>query len=159
MPADVSHTQIVIRLLDEAARWLEGRGIRQWRPGAFDHRVTEGVARGEFYLAWQDSAVVGTFQVQSSDPRIWGADGDDDTALYLHSLAVAQSVHGKGIGCSLLSHAERLTAERGKSLLRLDCWAGNARLRAYYEAAGFTCVREAVEETWSCALFEKRVDN
>jgi ribosomal protein S18 acetylase RimI-like enzyme len=151
--------QTIVALLDGAARWLEAQGIFQWQPGVFGARVAEGVAQGECYVARRAGQTVGTFQLRASDPVIWGAAGDDGTAIYVHSLAVADNAHGQGIGRFLLRHAERLAVQRGKSRLRLDCWAGNARLRAYYEAAGFAFVREASEVTWSCALFEKQVQD
>ena len=38
----------VYRLLDDAAVWLEGRGIEQWQPGALPRKVVaDGIANGE----------------------------------------------------------------------------------------------------------------
>lgn len=45
-----------------------------------------------------------------------------------------------GTGRRLLHVAERRVAEAGRPLLRLDCLAGNERLKAYYLDAGYTVV-------------------
>lgn len=69
-----------------------------------------------------------------SDERVRGP--DDGQAGYLHRLATHPDVAGQGIGAQLI--AAGLTRERGRGWLRLDCDRDNQRLRAYYEALGFT---------------------
>ncbi|MET9800189.1 hypothetical protein [Streptomyces sp. NPDC006368] len=44
------------------------------------------------------------------------------------------------------SEAQRRIASAGRALCRLDCLAGNAKLRTYYEAAGYTVVGEQVSK-------------
>lgn len=45
-----------------------------------------------------------------------------------------------GTGRTLLRAAERRVAETGRTFVRLDCLAGNARLHAYYLDAGYRVV-------------------
>jgi hypothetical protein len=42
-----------------------------------------------------------------------------------------------GLGAALLGWAAESVRDAGRRFVRLDCVAGNPRLRAYYEAAGF----------------------
>ena len=125
-------------LLEEAAEWLTGRGIRQWLPGVYPaDRVARGVARGEvFVVRGADGALEATLQLQDADPEIWGA--DDGRALYLHRLTVARACAGRGLGARLLAWALAEADARGRALLRLDCVASNDFLRRYYAAAGFS---------------------
>ncbi|WP_219417630.1 GNAT family N-acetyltransferase [Pseudonocardia nigra] len=121
----------VLAVLDEAARWLAGRGVVQW-PDAFRPEWIEpALQAGEVWLAERDGAVVGTLTLQWSDP-LWP---DDGRAGYVHRFAVRRAA--AGLGPRLLAWAEDKVREHGRDRLRLDCVAWNRPLRAYYEAAGF----------------------
>lgn len=70
----------------------------------------------------------------------------------LHKLMIAPERQGGGLGLLLLDAAKQRVAERGGTLA-LDCWAGNAKLRAFYSAAGFRFHGEFTEEDFSVAAF------
>lgn len=149
----------VLLILDEAAAWLQSRGINQW-PHPFPRaEVERRFATGVVYLASVDTQPAGTFALFPTDIAVWGAQPPD--ALYLHGLAIRRAYAGSGLGRALLRHAEQIAAAQGKRFVRLDCWAGNAALRRFYNAAGFA-ERGVVEpqhdgERWHCCLFEKSV--
>src|SRR5262245_59633300 len=105
-------------LLDEAARWLTARGIRQWAPGAYPaQRVAASVARGEvFVVRGANGALDATLELAAADPEVWGA--DDGRALYLHRLTVARACAGRGLGKELLGWALAEAGARGRALLR-----------------------------------------
>lgn len=127
-PGDVG---AVLAVLDEACRWLAGRGVEQW-PVAFSPEWIEpGLGAGQVWLAQRAGAVLGTITVQWDDP-LWP---DDGRAGYVHRLAVRRQAAGLGAG--LLAWAAGVVREHGRDRLRLDCVAGNARLRAYYENSGY----------------------
>jgi ribosomal protein S18 acetylase RimI-like enzyme len=136
-PATAAEADIVIDVLDEAARWLVSRGIDQWRPGMFERSlVLEAIKSGEMYLVRRAGEVVGTVSLSWDDTLTWGATADD--AGYAHDLAIRRTVGGHGVGRALLDWAGRRAAANGKAFLRLDCDAGNAALNDYYRRAGFT---------------------
>jgi len=136
VPADIDD---VLDVLNEAARWLASRGINQWRVDGFPRDLIIGdISRGEVYVARCEHRAVGTFTLQWSDELFWpGASG---AAGYIHRIAVRRDVRGSGL--ELLKFAERITADTGRKLLRLDCFAGNAALCSYYERAGFVRVAD-----------------
>jgi GNAT superfamily N-acetyltransferase len=70
-------------------------------------------------------------------------------------LVVARSHAGRGIPLGILRFAESHARAIGHALLRLDCWDGNARLRAYYRDAGFAELESADEVGWRVRLFER----
>lgn len=138
--ADDADLSALVRLRDEAARWMLARGIDgQWRPGELgeDHfrRVTE---TGEVWLAEAAGRVIGAWELWWEDEDAWGP--RPPTAGYVHRLMVDRAGAPPGTGRLLLRAAERRVAEAGRSLVRLDCLAGNARLNAYYLAAGYRVV-------------------
>jgi RimJ/RimL family protein N-acetyltransferase len=149
-PAELEHVRSV---LEEASAWLRSRGIDQWPVRWPDEWIVPGVEAGTTWLARRDRDVVGTITLQWDDPVFWG--DQPAVAGYVHRLAVRRVA--AGAGTALLAWAEHEVVRAGRELLRLDCWTGNDRLRAYYEAAGFTYVGDTVEETWTASRYEKRV--
>jgi GNAT superfamily N-acetyltransferase len=123
----------VLTVLDEAAAWLEGRGVRQW-PSRFEASWVEGaVKRGETWLVMVGGTVSGTVTLGLSDPVWDGVPGAP--ALYVHRMAVRRPA--AGLGAVILRWAAGAARQQGREALRLDCVSSNSRLRAYYQAAGF----------------------
>jgi GNAT superfamily N-acetyltransferase len=77
----------------------------------------------------------------STAPRWW-----------LQKLMIAPERQGNGLGVLLLAAAKQRVAERGGTIM-LDCWSGNAKLRAFYSAAGFHFHGEFFEEDFTVAAF------
>jgi GNAT superfamily N-acetyltransferase len=158
--ATLAEADLLYEMHEDVARWLWARGIRQWEPGELRRdRLIWHIARGAAYLACHDGEPAGMVIVQDSDEITWGAQSDD--ALYLHALCARRQFSGRGVGRAILRWAEEQVAVRGRIYLRLDCMAENARLRAYYEDAGY---RYVGEKTWEddpslrSSLYEKRVE-
>ncbi len=153
--ADEASLAAFVAVHEEAAAWLWERGIRQWRPGEFTvealHRLL--ASGGEVYLARRDGAPAGGFTLQWEDAAVWGAQPPD--AGYLHALCVRRADARQVLGAALLDHASQHVAATGRSWLRLDCWAGNAALRAYYEGQGFTLRGLAEKNVYEVALYER----
>jgi Acetyltransferase (GNAT) family len=122
----------VLSVLDEAAGWLEARGISQW-PARFEAAwVQEALSRGETWLVEVGGKVAGTVTVDWSD-RLWADVAG--TAGYVHRMAVRR--WATGLGAVILGWAADSARQRGVDALRLDCVKSNDRLRSYYEARGF----------------------
>jgi GNAT superfamily N-acetyltransferase len=122
----------VLSVLDEAAAWLQERGIAQWPAGFEASWVEDAIRRGETWLVAADGAIAATVTLDWSDPVWLDAGG---SAAYVHRMAVRR--HAAGLGSVILAWAADVARRRGCGALRLDCVASNGRLRAYYEAAGF----------------------
>ncbi|OLT15757.1 hypothetical protein BJF78_16090 [Pseudonocardia sp. CNS-139] len=129
--AAAADVDVVIGVLDESAAWLAARGVVQWPPAFRPEWLEPALRDGDVWLAERDGAAVATVTLQWAD-RLWP---DDGRAGYVHRFAVCR--RAAGLGPELLAWAAGATRDRGRDLLRLDCDAGNARLRRYYEAAGF----------------------
>jgi GNAT superfamily N-acetyltransferase len=113
-----------------------GPGTRASTWGREFPDVIRDLPAGLVHLARLDGRPVATFVLRWSDELVWGP--DDGQADYLHRLATHPDVAGRRIGAQLITAAADLTRERGRRWLRLDCDRDNQRLRAYYEALGFT---------------------
>ncbi|MGN9757968.1 GNAT family N-acetyltransferase [Streptomyces sp. SD31] len=139
-PATDADPPTLVRLRDDAARWMAAWGITgQWRPGelAEDH-FRQVMEHGEVWLAEAGGRVVGAWELWWEDEAAWGA--RPPVAGYVHRLMVDRSTAAPGTGLRLLRAAERRVAEAGRTCVRLDCLAGNAQLNAYYRDAGYRVV-------------------
>ena len=130
----------LVRLRDDAARWMLTRGITaQWRPGELDEdHFRQVMTIGEVWLAEADTRLVGAWELWWEDEDAWGT--QPPVAGYVHRLMVDRSSAAPGAGRLLLQAAERRVAEAGRALVRLDCVAGNTALNAYYLNAGYQAV-------------------
>ena len=110
-PARAQDTPTILSILNEAAAWLQERGIQQW-PGSFEPVGLEpALGNRDVWLAEDDGTAVGTISVTWSDP-LWPADG---TAGYVHRLAVQRRMCG--LGTWLLDRANTLATAGGRSTL------------------------------------------
>ncbi len=147
---------IVIKIIGEAAAWLQAKGIDQWPSPPNEHwqrRTAEAVSRGEYHLAYEGKKPVGTFQL-TWDDAYWL---DDGLAGYVHRLAIRDHKHDQGLGDVLLERAIALIRRQERRFIRLDVAAKNQRLRRYYESRGFVCRGQVEDHDYLGALYEKKL--
>lgn len=135
--AQPDESALVAGVLSAAAAKLADRGMPLWTSAEVSEAaVSPHVRSGLYHLALDEGEPVGVFRLQLEDPAFW-PDMPQGSAAYLHKLAVVPHRQGCGLAHALLHHAVRLTRQKGRRYLRLDCMAGRARLRAVYEEFGF----------------------
>jgi len=139
-PADETDLTALVRLRDDAARWMLAHGITgQWRPGELDEEHFRRIMKqGEVWLAEVGGRIAGAWELWWEDEAAWGP--QPPAAGYMHRLMVDRDVAAPGTGRLLLGAAERRVAATGRTCVRLDCLAGNAQLNAYYQQAGYRVV-------------------
>lgn len=165
-----SHADLpaILAIFDHAVEWLVAKGItEQWGTTPFSQlgergqgRFTRWIDNDLFYIAKVGDQVVGTIVINPEPPPYTVSDWNTPrNALYIEAFATERRYEGHGIGERLLSWAANQARQRGIEWLRLDCWAGNPDLRAYYRGKGFTecgsC--SANNGAWTGTLFEKQL--
>lgn len=147
-PATAFELRDVLAVLDEAAAWLQDIGVTEQWPAVISQdegwvaRVSRFVSEGRFFVARAGDTAVGVFHLRDEagldgGPSAWWLwEEQAQPSLYLFTLAVRRSVAGRGVAAAMLDWAFDSAQQRGR-VLRLDCWAGNHKLRRYYTAAGF----------------------
>ncbi len=157
----------IIALFDDALAWLTQRGITgQWGTTPFSALPTMRehfgalIDRGAMFVARSDHGLIGTVAVGPHVPAyaLPVVEGLLGVAYYLEALATARRHKGHAIGQALLRWAESRARQQGASYLRLDCWAGNPALCAYYEREGFAPLARFDVGDWQGQLFEKGLD-
>lgn len=152
---------VTIAILREAADWLEGRGIHQWYHWYMDvggEMLRDRLENHEVYLFRLYDSTVGTLTIQWSDPEVWGDQGEDGQAGYIHGMAIKRSVAGRRVGEQMLEWAIATIAARGRRCARLDAMASNGALCGYYERRGFQPIGTALlPGNFTTRLFERQV--
>ena len=134
-PADPGDAEGLFALREAAARWLVGRGIRQWLPGEVDLRtVREQIDAGEWFLHRRAGRVPVALRFLWSDPAFCGQ--RPDHAAYVHGLMIDRRHAGEGLGAAALRWAEKRARGAGRTFLRLDHAADNPGLARYYRELG-----------------------
>ncbi|MFG3531007.1 GNAT family N-acetyltransferase [Streptomyces sp. NPDC047917] len=138
--ADETDLPTLVRLRDDAARWMLARGITgQWQPGELDEgHFRRIMADGEVWIAEADGRPAGAWELWWADEDAWGP--QPPVAGYVHRLMVDRVGARPGTGLRLLRAAEQRVAAAGRAFVRLDCLAGNTTLSAYYVNDGYRVV-------------------
>ena len=159
-PARPEHFEVAVDILEQAAGWLQVRGLDGWSPGMFRDPggrgrrfLHEALEAGNLHLAWRGGRAVATVTVQWDDQLFWP--DEPPVAGYVHRLAVANREHGHGLGGDLLAWAEGEAVAGGKAFLRLDCAADDSGIKRYYERAGFLHVRDLSVADIRVSLYQK----
>ncbi len=156
--------EAALTILIKAAHALQARGIAQWTDEqALERDVTVDIFHHKTYLAFllpDHRRPVATISLRREPSEAWlpfVQPGEPDS-YYIHRFAVDPAHAGQGIGRELLDWtAAESVKNHGDILLRLDCWAGNTRLRRYYAEAGYKYLGEGLEGDWKVAFFERRL--
>lgn len=152
--ATEADVEAVVELLNEAADRLHARGISQWSPGWMTTgRMAPMINRGETWMVHDGKGrLAATVSLSpDADSDFWRPDETTTPALYLNKLASRQS----GSGAWAVEWARHYAGSLGYPVLRLDAWATNEELHAYYRRQGWTHLRTMqVPGRNSGALFE-----
>jgi ribosomal protein S18 acetylase RimI-like enzyme len=104
-----------------------------------DAVILAEIAAGRVYRVLDGDVLAGVFSVAYEDPAIWG-EHERGAHLYLHRIARAAAYGGRGLLDVVLAWARAHAHAKGRAGLRMDTWASNTALIAYYERRGFRLV-------------------
>jgi protein-tyrosine phosphatase len=160
-PANPAESDLVLEILDDAARWLVARGIRQWDSPPADglvRLILQDIRSGLVYLIIKAGSgeIAGTFRLTWNGQPRWTDDAD---AGYLYSLALRPQHIGEGIGTATVDWVIKHLVGLGKDRLRVDCISTNQRLRTWYETQGFINRGVIKDGSYELALYELDLSN
>ena len=160
-PAKESDIPAVLSLIATRVHWMDEVGIQQWNATDYltvypEEYYLSCQQNGELYLYEDNSVITGAFVLFDKDVR-WQDNDEVSDACYLHNLATDPAV--KGLGRFLIAKAEKVTVQRGRRRLRLDCAVDNPFLNTYYEELGYKLRGECIDGAYIGNLREKILQN
>jgi ribosomal protein S18 acetylase RimI-like enzyme len=131
-------------LADVRAAYEHGRTTQRdqgsivW-PEFSDAAILGEIEARQLFRIVDGDAIVGVFSVAYEDAAIWGPH-ERGTHLYLHRIARAAAFPGRGLMDAILTWADERCKALRRSGIRMDTWASNTALIAFYERRGFRLV-------------------
>jgi GNAT superfamily N-acetyltransferase len=153
--AGAGDVELIRQMLVEAAEWMQGEGIEQWKPEQFT--VDEIMTYFEYrmiFLALDGEKPAGMFTLQDTDPSYWKTN-DDPNYYYLHRLTVSLPYRRFGLGTAFLDWASNKASSEGKKGLRLDCRRSNLKLNRFYQKQGFKFMGVTEKQEQFFNLYER----
>jgi ribosomal protein S18 acetylase RimI-like enzyme len=134
-PADLP----AVRAAYEYGRAIQiQQGSVVW-PEFTDAAILGEIEAGHLLRVSVDDTLAGVFSVAYDDAAIWG-EHERGAHIYLHRIARAAEYRGRGLIEAVLTWARARCLALGRTGLRMDTWASNAPLIAYYQRLGFDLV-------------------
>lgn len=128
----------ILFLFEEAMKWQGKKGYKVWN--AIDKNgLKNDITHNLQYKITKDKSILCIFSVQYNDPFIW-RERDKNNAIYLHRIVVNPKSKGLKMFKKVLTWAKEHAAQKNLHYIRMDTWADNAQLIAYYKSFGFTII-------------------
>jgi ribosomal protein S18 acetylase RimI-like enzyme len=160
--ASAADLHAVIALVRSCIEHMRSQGIEQWDDiyPSRDRLSSDGAAGSLYVAGLPEQEIVAVFALDSrQDPEYATVPWTliDDRIGVVHRLMVDPRFQGRGVARELMMIVERLAAELGYAVIRLDAFSLNpAALRLYrglgYHEAGAVTLRKGVFR-----VFEKRL--
>lgn len=125
--------------LFEQAMALQGKnGYKVWE-GIDRIALQKEIEHGLQYKIVKDNDILCIFSIQHKDPFIW-RDRDKGDAIYLHRIVVNPLFKGQRQFQKVLDWAKQSARQNNLKFVRMDTWANNPKIIAYYKSFGFALV-------------------
>ena len=135
-------------VLNEAKEELNKKGIEQWKEGWNINDLKRKCKKGLFYVYYYEGNIIGCYCLERNPDIEWI---EDKEFTYLSLLCLLPDYQGKGLGKILVQNA----FENSSKIVYLDCWAGNNKLKLFYENNGFKYVKDKKEKDYFVSIYKK----
>lgn len=126
----------MVMVLFQKAMALQGKnGYKVWTD-IDEAGLKKDIKNKLQYKILQDENVLCVFSIQFSDPFIW-QEKDKSDAIYLHRIVVNPDFKGQKQFEKVLHWAKQYALQNNLKYVRMDTWADNAKIIAYYQSFGF----------------------
>lgn len=141
-PAAPEDLQLLLRYRQEAASWLQAKGIDQWSNAFPEEHILASIKGGNVYLIKDGASTAATVTLDNEpEPGLWTKEELQEPCMHLHKLIVSRSYAGRELGHRILDWASDRTARAGGLWVRINVWSSNIALQEYWRNQGFEHVR------------------
>jgi predicted amidohydrolase/GNAT superfamily N-acetyltransferase len=148
--ANESNAYEIYYILSKAKEKLNKKGIEQWKEGWDINDIKKKCKLGLFYVFYDKGNIIGCYSIEKNANIEW-IENKEKEYSYLSLLCLHPDYQGKGLGKVLLQSA----FENSNKIIFLDCWAGNNKLKKFYESNGFKYIKETKENDYFISIFKK----
>ena len=134
----MSDLPFIYRLFDKAMVYQKRNGYPVWPD--YDRAVLQQDIKDQRqFKVLTQQGTQGVFSICYSDPIVW-RECDQGDAIYLHRIVVNPVFKGQELVRKVLDWARAQAKEQKLPFIRMDTWADNPTMIAYYQRFGFEIV-------------------
>ena len=128
----------IFNLFDRSIEYQEKNGFPTWKN--YDRSViAQDVQDKNHFKVVTDSKIAMAFSIRYTDALIWRTKEKGD-AIYLHRIVVNPEFKGQKLFGFIFQWAIDQAKNKRLQFVRMDTWANNANIIAYYKSFGFVFV-------------------
>lgn len=140
--AELIDLPAIYQLFEEAILFQKANNYIGWKN--YDTEFLKAdVESGNLYKIISDGNIICIFSVCFNDSLIWREKENGDS-LYLHRVVLNQKYKGQKGFEKTLEWARSFAVSKGLKKIRLDTWADNEKIIAYYKGYGFSSIKNYV---------------
>lgn len=128
----------VYRLFDEAIAYQKRNGYPVW-PDYDKDVLQQDIAQQLQFKVLSEGIIHGIFSICYRDEIVW-RERENGQAIYLHRIVVNPEMKGKNLFGEVLDWAQQRAQEKQLPAIRMDTWADNPTIIAYYQSFGFKII-------------------
>ena len=125
-------------LFDEAIAYQKRNNYPVW-PDYDKEVLAKDIAEQRQFKVLIGDKIGGIFSVCYTDELVW-RERENGQAIYLHRIVVNPKMKGQKLFGKVLDWAKHHALEKNRRLIRMDTWADNPTIIAYYQRFGFKIV-------------------
>ena len=136
--ATLQDWDLLIHCFDASIGYQKINNVNVWMH--YDQEVLKkDISLGNLYKVTRGGTPGFFFSVTYRDPVIW-REQETGNAIYLHRMVVNPACKGERLFGEVVRWATKHAADQGRQQIRMDTWADNTRLIAYYCSFGFRVI-------------------
>jgi len=140
--ASVEDLSLIYELFEQAIAFQKANHYIGWQD--YDKGfIQSDVENKLLYKIRKGKDIIGIFCICLSDVLIWREKEQGD-AIYLHRIVLNQQFKGTKIFQQVFDWTVNYAKAKGLAYIRMDTWATNSKIIAYYKSYGFRFVEEYI---------------
>lgn len=135
IPATINDLPIIFDLFEKAIQYQKSNEYIGWN--SYDKNfIKVDIHQGLLYKIISGDSIHCIFSVCYADKLIW-REREKGDAIYLHRIVLNREFQGFKMFRVVLHWAIKQVRDQNLKYVRMDTWAGNAKLIDYYKGYGF----------------------
>lgn len=136
--SQLADTTLIFEFYDLAVAHQKKVFNKHWQ-GFSRQLVQQEILENRQYKIVINGEVAAIFAVTFNDPEIW-EERDAQPSIYIHRIVTHPNFRGYGFVNHIIIWAKEYAKSHQIEFIRMDTWADNEKLLAYYTRCGFNYV-------------------
>ena len=138
MPASLDDQPVIYRLFEEAITFQKANNYIGW--SSYDKVfIKADIEKKQLFKIVLEDEIVCIYSIYKSDVLIWREKEIGDS-IYIHRIVLNRKFSGRKLFANIVNWAIEFAKRNKLKYIRMDTWAENKKIIAYYESYGFSLI-------------------